>query len=113
MKSQSVDSFSLFNIFGRKNKISKLDFSRNLLQTEEGCVKLRKMDKVEVRAVIKYFCKKGMSQKVVNDDFIKTLGDESPSYSMVKKLAGEFSRQREHDYEWIMDDYEQSGRPSA
>ena len=48
------------------------------------------MDKVEVRAVIKYFCKKGMSPKEIHDDFIKTL--ESPSYSKVKKLAAEFRR---------------------
>ena len=41
---------------------------------------------VEVNAVIKYFCKKGMSLKEIQDDFIKTLGDESPSYSMVMNL---------------------------
>ena len=38
------------------------------------------MDKVEVRAVIKYFCKKGMSPKEIHDKFIKTLGNESPFY---------------------------------
>ena len=26
----------------------------------------------------KYFCKKGMSPKEIHDNFIKTLGDESP-----------------------------------
>ena len=50
------------------------------------------MDKVEVRAVIKYFFKKGMSLKEIHDDFIKTLWDESPSDSTVKKWAAEFRR---------------------
>ena len=59
------------------------------------------MDKVKVSAVIKYFCEKSMSPKVIHD-FIKTLGDESPSYSM--ESAAEFRRGRES-----MEDYEQSG----
>ena len=54
-----------------------------------------KIDKVEVRGVIKYFCKKGIPQKEIHDDFIKTIGDESPSYSTVKKWAAEFRRGRE------------------
>ena len=53
------------------------------------------MDEVEVRAVIKYFCKKGMSLKEVHDNFIKILWDESP-YSMVKKWAAEFRRWRDN-----------------
>ena len=53
------------------------------------------MDKVEVRAVIKYFCKKDMSLKEIHDDFIKTLGDKFPSYSTMKKRAAEFGRGRE------------------
>ena len=40
---------------------------------------------VEVKAVIKYFCKNGMYPKEIHDNFIKTLWDESPSYSKVKK----------------------------
>ena len=36
-----------------------------------------------------------MSPKKINDNFIKTLGDESPSYSTVKKWAVEFRRWRE------------------
>ena len=47
------------------------------------------MDKVEVRAVIKYFRKKAMSPKGIHDDFIKTLEDESHFYSTVKKRAAE------------------------
>ena len=46
-----------------------------------------KMDKVG--AVIKYFCKKGTSLKEIHTDFIKTLGDVSHSYGMVKKWAYE------------------------
>ena len=35
------------------------------------------MDKVEVRAVITYFCNKGISAKETRGDFIKILEDES------------------------------------
>ena len=42
-----------------------------------------KMEKLEVRAVIKYFCKKGIHPKEIHEDFIETLGKESP-YSTVK-----------------------------
>ena len=40
---------------------------------------------------------KGMSPKEIHDDFIKTLGDESPSYRVVKKWAVEFRRGRKLD----------------
>ena len=63
------------------------------------------MDNVEVRAVIKYFCKKGMSLKEIHD-FIKILGDEYPSYSTLKKWATECRRGREG-----LEDYEKSGHP--
>ena len=53
-----------------------------------------KMEKVEVRAVIKYLCKKGMTPKEIHEDFMKTLGNESPSYSTMKKWAAEFERGR-------------------
>ena len=42
------------------------------------------METVEIRAVIKYFCKKGMPPKEIHEDFMGTLGKESPSYSTVK-----------------------------
>ena len=68
------------------------------------------MDKAEVRAVIKYFCmyfcKKGMPQKKIHDDFIKILENGYPSYSTVKKWGAEFKRSREG-----MEDCEQFGRP--
>ena len=35
-----------------------------------------------------------MSPKEIHDDFIKTFGDGSPSYSTVKKWASEFKRRR-------------------
>jgi hypothetical protein len=60
------------------------------------------MEKVEVRAVIKYLCKKGMSPKEIHDDLMNTLGKESPSYSTVKD---ECKRDREN----IVDD-ERPGR---
>ena len=47
-----------------------------------------KMEKLEIRAVIKYLCKylckKGMPPKEIHEDFMETLGNESPSYSIVK-----------------------------
>ena len=58
------------------------------------------------RAVVKYFCKKGMSPKEIHEDFIKTLGNESPSYRMVKKWAAEFKRGRDS-----LEDNKQSGCP--
>ena len=67
------------------------------------------MDKFKVRAVIKYFCKKGMSRKEIQDDFIKALGNVSLLfYSMAKKWAAEFGRGSE-----CMEDYEQSGCPKV
>ena len=50
--------------------------------------------------------KKGMSWKEILDKFIKTIGDESPSNSTLKKWAAEFRRRRER-----MEDYERSGHP--
>ena len=52
-----------------------------------------KMEKLEIRAVIKYFCKKGMPAKE-NEGFMETLGKESLFYSTVKKWAAEFTRGR-------------------
>ena len=49
-----------------------------------------------------------MSLKEIHDDFIKSLGDESFFYSMVKKCAAEFRRGRES-----VKDYERSGHPKV
>jgi hypothetical protein len=53
------------------------------------------MENVEIRAVIKYLCKKGMPPKEIHEDFMYTLGKESPFYNNVKTWAGEFKRGRE------------------
>ena len=53
-----------------------------------------KMEKLEIRVVINYFCKKGMPHKEIHEDFMETLGKESP-YSTEKKWAAEFKRGRE------------------
>ena len=64
------------------------------------------MEKVEVSAVIKYLCKKGMSPKEIPEDFMETLRKESPSFNTVKKWVAEFRRGREST-----EDDEQSGHP--
>ena len=50
------------------------------------------METLEIRAVIKYFCKKGMPPKEIHEDFMENLGQESPSYSTVIKWKEEFKR---------------------
>ena len=46
-----------------------------------------KMEKLEIRAVFKYICKKGMPPKEIHEDFMETLRKESPSNNTVKKWA--------------------------
>ena len=46
-----------------------------------------KMEMLEIRAVNKYFCKKGMPFKEIHEDFMETLRKEYPSYSTVKKMG--------------------------
>ena len=50
------------------------------------------METLEIRAVIKYFCKKGIPPKEIHEDFMETLGKESLSYSAVKTWAAELKR---------------------
>ncbi|UYV65969.1 DNAH10 [Cordylochernes scorpioides] len=43
-----------------------------------------KMETNEIRAVIKYICKKGMSPKEIYEDMVDTLREDTSSYSTVK-----------------------------
>ena len=56
-----------------------------------------KMEKLEIRAVIKYFSNKGMPPKKIHEDFMEILGKESLSYSTVQKWASGFKRERERE----------------
>jgi len=51
-----------------------------------------KIDKIEYRAVIKFFVKEGLTPNEVHSKFIKVYGDFSPSFSTIKKWAAEFKR---------------------
>ena len=51
-----------------------------------------KMDKIEYRAVIKFFVNEGLTP--IHSKFIKVYGDSSPSLSTIKKWAAEFKRGR-------------------
>ena len=49
------------------------------------------MEKTEIRAVIKYFIKKGMKAKEIHANFQNPLGDSALSYSTVAKWTSEFN----------------------
>ena len=66
------------------------------------------MDKIECRAVIKYFVLKGLTPTEIKDELDSTLKDSSPSFSTVKKWAADFKRGRSS----IFDDV-RSGRPKT
>jgi len=53
-----------------------------------------KMDKIECRAVIKFFVKEGLTPNEIHSKFIKVYADSSPSFSTIKKWAAEFKRGR-------------------
>ena len=53
-----------------------------------------KMDKIEYRAVIKFFLKEGLTPNEIHSKFIKVYGDAFPSFSTIKKWAAEFKRGR-------------------
>ena len=53
-----------------------------------------KLEKPEIRTIIKNFCKKGMSPKEIHENFMETLWKRS-RYSTVKQWAAEFKRGRE------------------
>ena len=64
------------------------------------------MEKLDIRAIIKYFCEKGMPPKEIHEYFMETLGKESPFNITVKKWAAEFTKGRE-----TFGDNGRSGRP--
>jgi transposase len=52
------------------------------------------MDKIECRAVIKFFVKEGLTPNEINLKSIKVYGDSSPSFSTIKIWGVEFKRGR-------------------
>lgn len=64
------------------------------------------MEKLEKRAVIKYFCLKGFTPKQIKEEMDSTLGDSSPSYSTIKQWVSEFKIGRVS-----ISDEPRSGRP--
>jgi len=53
------------------------------------------MDKIEYRAVIKFFVKEGLTPNEIHSKFLKVYGgDSSPSFSTIKKWTAEFKRGR-------------------
>jgi len=52
------------------------------------------MDKIEYRALIKFFVKEGLTPNEIYSKFINVYGDSSPSFSTIKKWAAEFKRGR-------------------
>ena len=53
------------------------------------------MDKIGHQAVIQYLHIKGLTPKVIHNDMVATLQDNVPLYSMVKKWATNFKRDRD------------------
>ncbi|KAM4678284.1 histone-lysine N-methyltransferase SETMAR-like isoform 1-T2 [Discoglossus pictus] len=66
------------------------------------------MEKISHRAVIQFLAKKGLTPKAIHDDMVATLGEDAPSYSMVKKWTGDFKRGRKS-----LEDDPRSGRPTT
>jgi len=66
------------------------------------------MDKIECRAVIKFFVKEGLTPKEFHSKFINVYGDSSPSFSTIKKWAAEFKRGRTS-----LEDDPREGRPKS
>ena len=67
-----------------------------------------KMDKIEYRAVIKFFVKEGLTPNEIHSKFINVYGDSSPSFSTIKKWAAEFKRGRTS-----LEDDPREGRPKS
>ncbi|XP_055916518.1 protein GVQW3-like [Eupeodes corollae] len=52
------------------------------------------MEKLENRAVIKYFYLKGLKPKEIKEEMDSTLGTSCPSYSTIKQWVSEFKKGR-------------------
>jgi hypothetical protein len=48
------------------------------------------MNKIEIKAVIKHFCKKDFSFQNIYKDTLEVLGDSRPSYQVVKSWGALF-----------------------
>lgn len=66
------------------------------------------MDKLEYRAVIKFFVLDGLTPKEIHPKLTKVYGDSAPSISTVKKWAAEFKRGRTS-----LEDDPREGRPKT
>jgi transposase len=66
------------------------------------------MDKIEYRAVIKFFVREGLTPNEIHLKFIKVYGDSSPSFSTTKKWVAEFNRGRTS-----LEDDPREGRPKS
>jgi histone-lysine N-methyltransferase SETMAR len=66
------------------------------------------MDKIEYRAVIKFFVKEGLTSNKIRTKFVKVYGDTSPSFSTIKEWAAEFKRGRT-----ILEDDPREGLPKS
>ena len=67
-----------------------------------------KTDKIEYRAVIKFFVKEGLTPNEIHSKFIKFYGDASSSFSTTKKWAADFKRGRTS-----LEDDSREGRPKS
>lgn len=84
-----------------------------LLHIETGVQKRRirdffTMEKLEIRGVIKYLHKKGLSGQEIHNDMVNVLGESAPSYATVKNWVAEFKRGRTS-----IEDEPRSGRPKT
>jgi transposase len=66
------------------------------------------MDKIEYRAVIKFFAKVGLKPNEIHSKSIKVYMDSSPSFSTIKKWAAKFKRGRTS-----LEDDPRAGRPKV
>jgi histone-lysine N-methyltransferase SETMAR len=66
------------------------------------------MDKIEYRAVTKFFVKESLTPNEIYLKFIKVYGDSSPSFLTIKKWAAEFKRGRTS-----LEDDPREGRPKS